>query len=114
MGGGTAVSASGASAGGGGGGGDPTEASAVGFEADPIGAAPQAATDLARGRRAAGGADAEPDPAPSGARPAAAAEAAEKLLWRFERPAPMQLWGVDIVEGIRLVNEATGVLREAK
>jgi transposase InsO family protein len=33
---------------------------------------------------------------------------------RFERPAPMQLWGVDIVEGIWLVNEATGVLREAK
>jgi hypothetical protein len=26
----------------------------------------------------------------------------------------MQLWGVDIVEGIWLVNEATGVLREAK
>jgi hypothetical protein len=33
---------------------------------------------------------------------------------RFERPAPMQLWGVDIVEGIWLVNEATGVLLEAK
>jgi hypothetical protein len=26
----------------------------------------------------------------------------------------MQLWGVDIVEGIWLVNEATGVLQEAK
>jgi len=33
---------------------------------------------------------------------------------RFERPAPMQLWAVDIIEGIWLVNEATGVLREAK
>ena len=33
---------------------------------------------------------------------------------RFERPAPMQLWAVDIVEGVWLVNEATGVLREAK
>ena len=33
---------------------------------------------------------------------------------RFERPAPMQLWGVDIVEGIWLVNEVTGVLREVK
>jgi transposase InsO family protein len=33
---------------------------------------------------------------------------------RFERPAPMQLWGVDIVGGIRLVNPVTGELREAK
>ncbi|MDX6238237.1 MAG: hypothetical protein QOG10_3052 [Kribbellaceae bacterium] len=33
---------------------------------------------------------------------------------RFERPAPMQLWAVDIVEGVWLVNEVTGVLREAK
>jgi transposase InsO family protein len=33
---------------------------------------------------------------------------------RFERPAPMELWAVDIVEGIWLVNEQTGVLREAK
>jgi transposase InsO family protein len=33
---------------------------------------------------------------------------------RFERPGPMQLWGMDIVEGISLVNPATGELREAK
>jgi len=33
---------------------------------------------------------------------------------RFERPAPMQLWGIDIVGGIQLVNPATGELREAK
>jgi transposase InsO family protein len=33
---------------------------------------------------------------------------------RFERPGPMQLWGVDIVGGIQLVDTATGVLREAK
>ena len=33
---------------------------------------------------------------------------------RFERPGPMQLWGIDIVGGIRLVNPATGELREAK
>ena len=33
---------------------------------------------------------------------------------RFERPAPMQLWGIDIVGGIRLVDPVTGELREAK
>ncbi|WP_326564242.1 IS481 family transposase [Micromonospora peucetia] len=33
---------------------------------------------------------------------------------RWERPAPMQLWQMDIVGGVRLVNPATGVLREAK
>lgn len=33
---------------------------------------------------------------------------------RFERPGPMQLWGIDIVGGIRLVDTATGELREAK
>lgn len=33
---------------------------------------------------------------------------------RFERPGPMQLWGIDIVGGIELVNTATGELREAK
>ena len=33
---------------------------------------------------------------------------------RFERPGPMQLWGVDIVGGIELVNPVTGELREAK
>jgi transposase InsO family protein len=33
---------------------------------------------------------------------------------RFERPAPMQLWQVDIVGGLWLVNPATGELREAK
>jgi transposase InsO family protein len=33
---------------------------------------------------------------------------------RWERPAPMQLWQMDIVEGVRLVNLATGVVREAK
>ena len=33
---------------------------------------------------------------------------------RFERPGPMQLWGIDIVGGIRLVNTVTGELREAK
>ena len=33
---------------------------------------------------------------------------------RFERPAPMQLWQMDIVGGIRLVSPVTGELREAK
>lgn len=33
---------------------------------------------------------------------------------RFERPGPMQLWGMDIVGGISLANTATGELREAK
>ncbi|MFG1629068.1 IS481 family transposase, partial [Kribbella sp. NPDC049227] len=33
---------------------------------------------------------------------------------RFERPGPMQLWGMDIVGGIQLVNTVTGELREAK
>lgn len=33
---------------------------------------------------------------------------------RFERPGPMQLWGIDIVGGIELVNTSTGELREAK
>jgi transposase InsO family protein len=33
---------------------------------------------------------------------------------RFQRPGPMQMWGIDIVGGIRLVNTATGELREAK
>jgi transposase InsO family protein len=33
---------------------------------------------------------------------------------RWERPGPMQLWGIDIVGGVMLVDPATGVLREAK
>jgi transposase InsO family protein len=33
---------------------------------------------------------------------------------RFERPGPMQLWQMDIVGGIRLVNPLTGELREGK
>ena len=33
---------------------------------------------------------------------------------RFERPGPMQLWQMDIVEGIWLVDPVTGELREAK
>jgi transposase InsO family protein len=33
---------------------------------------------------------------------------------RFERPGPMQLWGIDIVGGIQLVNIRTGEVREAK
>ncbi|MBO0874655.1 MAG: IS481 family transposase [Pseudonocardia sp.] len=33
---------------------------------------------------------------------------------RFERTAPMQLWGIDIVGGIGLVDTATGEIREAK
>ena len=33
---------------------------------------------------------------------------------RFERPGPMQLWGIDIVGGIQLVDVSTGVVREAK
>jgi transposase InsO family protein len=33
---------------------------------------------------------------------------------RWERPGPMQLWGVDIVGGVMLVDPATGELREAK
>ena len=33
---------------------------------------------------------------------------------RWERPAPMQLWGIDIVGGVMLVDPTTGLLREAK
>ncbi len=33
---------------------------------------------------------------------------------RFERPGPMQLWGIDIVGGIELVDTGTGEIREAK
>ena len=33
---------------------------------------------------------------------------------RLERPGPMRLWQMDIVEGIQLVNPTTGELREAK
>lgn len=33
---------------------------------------------------------------------------------RFQRPGPMQLWGIDIVGGIRLVDASTGQIREAK
>ena len=33
---------------------------------------------------------------------------------RFERPGPMQLWGIDIVGGIELVNPSTGEIRDAK
>lgn len=33
---------------------------------------------------------------------------------RFQRPGPMQLWGIDIVGGVRLVDTATGEVREAK
>ena len=33
---------------------------------------------------------------------------------RFERPGPMQLWGIDVVGGVRLVDRVTGVVREAK
>ena len=33
---------------------------------------------------------------------------------RWERPAPMQLWQIDIVGGVMLVDPDTGVLREAK
>jgi transposase InsO family protein len=33
---------------------------------------------------------------------------------RFERPAAMQLWGIDIVGGVELVNPITGEIREAK
>jgi transposase len=33
---------------------------------------------------------------------------------RFERPGPMQLWQMDIVGGVMLVNTATGEMREAK
>jgi transposase InsO family protein len=33
---------------------------------------------------------------------------------RFERPGPMQLWGIDIVGGVRLIDQRTGEIREAK
>ena len=33
---------------------------------------------------------------------------------RWERPAAMQLWQIDIVGGVRLVDPVTGELREAK
>ena len=51
---------------------------------------------------------------PAGAGEGATAEAAAGSFMRFERPGPMQLWGIDIVGGIQLVNPVTGELREAK
>ena len=33
---------------------------------------------------------------------------------RFERPGPMQLWGIDIVGGIQLVDVGTGEVRDGK
>ncbi len=33
---------------------------------------------------------------------------------RWERPSPMQLWAIDIVTGVQLVDPTTGVIREAK
>ena len=33
---------------------------------------------------------------------------------RWQRPGPMQLWQIDIVGGVMLVDPSTGVLREAK
>jgi len=33
---------------------------------------------------------------------------------RFERPGPMQLWGIDIVGGVQLVDTRTGEVREVK
>lgn len=33
---------------------------------------------------------------------------------RFERPGPMQLWGINIVGGVRLIDQRTGEIREAK
>jgi transposase len=33
---------------------------------------------------------------------------------RWERPGPMQLWGIDIVGGVMIVNPVTGEVREAK
>jgi transposase InsO family protein len=33
---------------------------------------------------------------------------------RFERPGPMQLWGIDIVGGVQLVDIRTGEIRDAK
>ena len=33
---------------------------------------------------------------------------------RFERPGPMQLWGIDIVGGIWVVDTSTGEVKEAK
>ena len=38
----------------------------------------------------------------------------KKSYLRRERPAPTQLWQMDIVGGLRLVNPATGGVREAK
>lgn len=36
------------------------------------------------------------------------------LFVRFERPGPMQLWGIDIVGGVQLVDTTTGEVREVK
>ena len=33
---------------------------------------------------------------------------------RWERPGPMQLWGIDIVGGVQLVDCRTGEIRDAK
>ena len=49
--------------------------------------------------------DDRPDPDPAGAGAAAAARSGRgSRIMRFERPGPMQLWGIDIVGGIRLVD----------
>ena len=68
-----------------------------------------------RGRVRARGAHDQPDPVtPRSVGVAAAEEAEGSPIKRFQRPCPMQLWQIDIVGGIWLVDPATGELREAK
>ena len=45
---------------------------------------------------------------------AAATEAATGSYQRWERPGPMQLWQLDIVGGVWLVDPRTGVLRRRR
>ena len=58
--------------------------------------------------------DDQPDPAQARAGEVAAADATRDSSIRFERPGPMQLWGIDIMGGIELVNTDDGEVREAK
>jgi hypothetical protein len=110
------LSASGGDHGRGPGRGDAPGAFAVGCQADPDGAAAQAGPVGVGGAGGALGADHRADPGPPGPVPGAATDAASELSSQrsWERPGPMQLWGIDIVGGISIVNAVIGELREAK
>ena len=59
--------------------------------------------------------DDEPDPGPAGpGDTSGSGNVRGSRIERWERPGPMQLWQLDIVGGVMLVDPVTGVLREAK